>query len=161
MSEKAELVAEHRSSLRSSVSVYFDLDGSETPAVCVITNHIHEIIGGRGTITSGGKAVAYLSQTRMRVGAEKKDDRWVITGRMSKLRFRGSSDADEFKVVVVPGEGVHRGLSAVADAIHYGLANEDRVITLAGEILRIHEQAGREQKRSRTVRAVSCGIGGA
>ena len=111
----------------------FRLRWSETPAVVCITNHVHEIIGGRGTITAGGKAVAYLSQTRLRVGAEKKENRWLINGRIAKLRFRGASDTEQFQAVVVPGEGVHIGLSAVADCIALGRASEERTVSLNGK----------------------------
>lgn len=140
ISEEEGNVGEGRVGRRAQITAdflrkcVFRLRWKENPSIVILTNHVHEIIGGRGTITAGGKAVAYLSSTRMRLQADKKDDRWIINGKIGKIRFRGNKPvSDVFQLVVVPGEGVHLGLSAVQDCITYGLAKEERTVSLDGK----------------------------
>lgn len=101
----------------------------------IITNHVHSVIGGRGTETSGGKAVHYLSTTRVRLSSDRSEDGlWIVNGKMVKRRFWGATPPpDVFQVAIVPGEGVHPGLTAVLDSLMYKIATKDRTITLNGK----------------------------
>lgn len=102
------------------------------PKVLIATNHIHQIIGGQGTMTSGGKAVHYLASTRIRLQADKDDGFWVVKGKIVKRRYHGFKPIENFQVVLIPGEGIHKGLSAVQDCLMFGLAVLDRTIRLGG-----------------------------
>lgn len=140
LSEEGGNVGEGRVGRRASIMAdflrkcIFRMRWKETPSIVVLTNHIHEVIGGRGTITSGGKAVAYLSATRVRLSADKKDDHWTVSGKVGKLRYRGDKPtASVFQYIVVPGEGIHLGLSAMQDCILFGLAKEERTIQMNGK----------------------------
>jgi len=103
------------------------------PATFFATNHLHKIIGiGRGTTTTGGVAIHNLSAIRIRLGTEKVGDNYVIAqGRVDKHRWGGKGGA--FKLVIIPGYGIHRGLTAVVDAIWYELAEEDRTVQMNGK----------------------------
>lgn len=98
-----------------------------------VINHLHPIIGKyRGTSTSGGVAIHNLSAVRIKLKTEKQDDTYsVVQGRIDKLRFGGKGSY--FKFVIVPGIGVHPGLTAVQDCIWFGFAEEDRTIKMDGE----------------------------
>lgn len=106
------------------------LRGTERPKVLIATNHIHQNIGGQGTSTSGGKAVHYLAATRLRLNSDKDEGWWLVHGKVTKRRYHGVNPIDSFQFVLVPGEGVHPGLTAVQDCVFLGLAESDRVVKL-------------------------------
>jgi RecA/RadA recombinase len=108
------------------------LRGTVRPKVLIATNHIHQNIGGQGTSTSGGKAVHYLAATRIRLNADKDEGWWLVHGKITKRRYHGTNPIESFQFVLVPGEGVHPGLTAVQDCITFGLAEFDRVVKLDG-----------------------------
>lgn len=107
------------------------------PAHMVCINHVHQKMGGMamGTVTSGGKAMEYLPSVRADVWAKRGETYWTINGEVFKLRYRNRSlpYRKNFKAIVLPGIGVHRGLTAVEDCILLGLAERDKVIKLAGQ----------------------------
>lgn len=115
------------------------LRNRSSPAIAVIVNHLHAIIGGRGSATVGGTTIQYLSQVRIRLGKDETfdDGSFVASGKVEKLKFkripseRGGSQS--FKAFILPGYGVHVGLTAVVDCIDAGLAKKDRTITLKGK----------------------------
>ena len=102
------------------------------PAAFFLTNHIHQIIGGRGSATVGGKAIHYLSGMRIRMWNESKynqdDGSYAISGTLEDYKFGKSRGA--FKVFVKAGVGVHPGITSVIDCIDAGLVSGDRVIKL-------------------------------
>jgi RecA/RadA recombinase len=98
-----------------------------------LTNHLHPIITmGRGMQTSGGLAIHNLSAGRIRLKTEEQTDEYIIVqGRIDKFRFGGKGG--NFKVVIIPGHGVHRGLSSVVDALWYAVADKDRVVKIGNK----------------------------
>lgn len=108
---------------------------TEEPKAMFLTNHLHQIIGGQGSITSGGKAVHYLSATRMRLTSDKNDEDnwWQIKGKIVKRRYTGDRPSQTFQCILVPGEGIDPGLTAVQDAIFFGLADKEGTIKLDGK----------------------------
>lgn len=126
--------------------VQWRLNNIKPAAICLLTNHVHQIIGGRGTITSGGKAVHYYSATRLRLTTDRSEEgMWIVEGKVAKRRHWGiESPPDSFQIVIVPGEGVHPGLTAVMDAINLGVAKRERTVSIGaksfGYLKRIVEQ---------------------
>lgn len=105
---------------------------AETAKVLFCTNHMHPMMGGPsgGTITSGGKAVHYLAATRFRISRIEEDGFWLINGKVIKRRYNGLAPINTFQVVLVPGEGVHKGLTAVQDCLLLGIAEKTTVVKL-------------------------------
>lgn len=103
------------------------------PACFFIVNHLHPIIAlGRGATTSGGVAIHNNSHVRMRLSTEKQDEGYnIVQGRVDKLRYGGKGG--NFKFVVLPGIGVHPGLTAVNDCKWYDLLDGGRTIKLDGK----------------------------
>ena len=93
--------------------------------IVVMTNHMHSNIGGPGYTTSGGQAMQYYPDTKVRMWPEKKneDGSLVVRGRFEKLKNKVPAHGHrEFLFVIVPGKtGVHPGLTAVVDLESYGL----------------------------------------
>lgn len=107
------------------------------PDACLfIINHLHQIMTlGRAATTHGGVAIHNNSHVRLRLSVEKQDDEYsIVTGRVDKLRYGGKGKKGRpFKFVLVPGVGVHPGLSAVNDAKWYGLLDDSTRIKLSGK----------------------------
>jgi len=104
------------------------------PAAFFATNHLHKIISkfGQGATTTGGVAIHNMSAIRVRLSTEKTADNYVIAlGKVDKHRWGGKGGS--FKLVIIPGYGIHRGLTAIVDAVWYELAEEDRVVKLGGK----------------------------
>lgn len=126
--ERARLLARHLRKIQARLNTV------SQPVIYVFTNHVHEVIGGRGTVTSGGKAVMYYSASRFRLTTDRSEEGlWIVNGKMIKRRYWGKDPSDTFQVAIVPGEGVHIGLSAVLDCLAYGIAKKDRTITLGSK----------------------------
>lgn len=101
-----------------------------TPKVLIATNHIHQIMSGQGTITSGGKAVHYLAATRIRISRTEEDGWWLLQGKIVKRRYHGTDPISTFQAVLIPGEGIHPGLTAVQDCILMGLAEKTNTVRM-------------------------------
>ena len=98
-----------------------------------MVNHLFALMGSTGSSTSGGEAIKNLSQVRVRLTPKEREEDGVmiVKGTIEKHRYRPDlSEGKEFYFVIVPGYGVHPGLSAVIDCINAGLAQRDRTITL-------------------------------
>jgi hypothetical protein len=78
---------------------------------------------GNASTTHGGVAIHNNAHVRIRLSLEKVADEYqIVNGRIDKNRYGGKgADKRPFKFVLVPGMGVHRGLTAVQDAKWFGL----------------------------------------
>jgi RecA/RadA recombinase len=103
------------------------------PACFFAINHLHPILSiGQGATTSGGVTIHNLSAVRLRLHPEKIDERYsVVQGKVDKLRYGGKGR--HFKFVILPGVGVHTGLTAVMDCVWAGRATDDRIVKLDGK----------------------------
>ena len=119
--------------------------GNDRPLIVFATNHVHQIIGGRGTVTSGGVVKDYLSTTHLRISVKEKfeDGSSLIGGKVDKNSF--GFDKKAFYLFNLAGYGIHYGLTAMYDCIMLGIAKSDRTISLGdkkfGYVKRIIEQA--------------------
>ena len=102
----------------------------DEPLVMFATNHIHQIIGGRGTISSGGVVKDYLSTTQLRISIKETfdDGSSLIGGKVDKNSFGFGKRT--FFLFNLAGYGIHAGLTAMYDCIMLGIAKSDRTITL-------------------------------
>lgn len=119
-------------------AMVFDLRYRELPGVLLMTNHAHPILNGQGTTTTGGVGPSFLCKTRIRLSiAEggRKEDSTIAQGIVEKLTFKppGVPWRSQFQVVMLPGYGVHVGLTAVNDCIQAGLATNERTIKLGNK----------------------------
>ena len=119
MGKRAKLVGDVASALRTA------LISKETPSAAIAINHVHSNIGGRGHITPGGERLKYLAGTRIMMWSqsafyENDDDPtspalgFLVSGQIEKLRFGGRGR--KFQFYIVPGYGVHAGVTAMFDA---------------------------------------------
>ena len=99
-----------------------------------LANHVHQVIGKfGGTVTSGGKSMEDKPVTRLRVWAARKDGWWEQNVTSIKLRYWENEPVKNCQIIILPGKGVHPGLTAVNDAILFGIAKRDKVISLGGK----------------------------
>jgi len=102
-------------------------------------NHEYPKIGGMGNITPGGEVKTYASSIRIRVNRlyiknkvqEFPDGSYVIHGKVIKNKW-GLED-NEFYLFMRSGQGIHKGLTAVYDALQLGLATVNRTIRIGDE----------------------------
>lgn len=136
MGKRAKLVGDVALSLRTA------LISKDTPSVAIAINHQHQVIGGRGHITTGGERLKYLAGVRLmiwsaeRFQADDEDDTspalgFLVRGQVEKLRFGGKGR--KFQFYIVPGYGVHPGVSAMFDAFELGLAERKGTVKLQGK----------------------------
>jgi RecA/RadA recombinase len=104
----------------------------KSPPIVFFNSHIHQIIGGRGTLTSGGETKKFMAATRLFVSqGEKFDDgSYLIKGKVEKNRH-GLEDT-KFTMFCLAGYGFHKGLSDVFTCVDLGLAKRDRTLKLNG-----------------------------
>ena len=102
----------------------------DTPLIVFTTNHVHQVMGGRGTTTSGGVVKDYLSTTRMRISIKETfdDGSSLIGGKVDKNSFGFGKRT--FFLFNLAGYGIHVGLTAMYDCIMLGIAKSDRTIKL-------------------------------
>lgn len=95
-----------------------------------VLNHLHPIITmGRGATTTGGVAIHNSAAGRIRLFVEKQADEYqIVQGKFDKHRYGGKGAM--FKFVLIPDHGVHLGMTAMIDAIWYGLADESRTVKI-------------------------------
>ena len=102
-------------------------------SVTVLLNHVHSMIGSRGVVTAGGKSMEDKPVTRLRLWSARKEGWWEQNITSIKLRYWDAEPIKTCQVILIPGEGVHVGLTAVNDACLFGVAKRDKVITLGGK----------------------------
>jgi hypothetical protein len=88
----------------------------KSPLSFFMISHLHAIIGGRGSITSGGVVKNYLSKVRIRLSRKEeflKEGSYVLEGNIEKLSY--GQGGRKFRVFCLAGRGLHAGLSAVID----------------------------------------------
>jgi len=138
MGKDAKLVGQVASALRTA------LLAKETPSIALAVNHVHQIIGGRGHITKGGERIKYLAGVRLMLWSGEafyQDDNdptspalgFLVKGQVEKLRFGGRGR--KFQFYIVPGYGVHTGVTAMFDAFDFGLAERGSRVKLDGKSL--------------------------
>jgi hypothetical protein len=116
-----------------------------SPAAVFATNHIHPTIGAMfaGTDTAGGETKKYLTTYRILLRkffyvkekyknftstSTKFDDGWILQGRIEKSRMGFAMK--NFHVVMIMGEGLHKGLSALWDCLIYKHADLNRIVKM-------------------------------
>lgn len=138
MGKRAKLVGDVALTLRTAMI------SKETPSIAIAINHVHQVIGGRGHITPGGERLKYLSGVRLMLWSGEvfyQDDNdptspalgFLVKGQVEKLRFGGRGR--KFQFYIVPGFGVHTGVSAMFDAFDQGLAERGARVKLDGKSL--------------------------
>jgi len=113
-------------------SVVFKLRTKEKPANVLLTNHVHQIIGGRGTVTSGGQVIKHLCGLRFRLSnrTQHNDGSMTVMGKIEKLRYGVKDSPQTFQVFIQREQGIHVGLTAVEDCIALGAAKRERTVSL-------------------------------
>lgn len=102
----------------------------KTPMLVLCTNHVHSVMGGRGTLTSGGVVKNYLFTTRIRITQKEKfdDGSFLMGGKVDKNSFGYTGKS--FYLFNLVGWGIHPGLTAVYDCLMSGRAKMTRTIKL-------------------------------
>ncbi len=140
--EEANIGARARaisSLMRKSLAI---LQSSDTPKAMFVTNHVHQVISGYGTQTSGGVALSYISHVRINLRPSNdsiEDDEtpgkrlnvFVVNGYVDKLRYGGRGG--KFVFAIIPGVGVHPGLSLLFDLLEQKILERTRTIKYNGE----------------------------
>jgi hypothetical protein len=101
-------------------------------------------MGGRGHTTTGGERIKFLSGVRLmlwpretfRVDDEDSSSEvlgFLVEGQVEKLRF--GAKGQTFHFYIVPGFGVHVGVSAMFDAFAMGEAERGARVKLNGKSL--------------------------
>ena len=111
------------------------LRNRESPSVALIVNHVYPNLGSPGFSTAGGvvKDAEKAVSLRLWVGEYFGDDNnrpigFLVKGHVDKLRFGGKGG--EFQFYIVPGLGVHPGVSAMFDCFDLGLAERSARVKL-------------------------------
>ena len=137
MGKRAKLVAQVSRSLSNALRI------KTTPSCAFVINHVHGIMGGRGHTTAGGDTLKFLAAVRIMMWTEKvwrindESDSDVlgfqVKGQLEKLRYGGRGKT--FKFYIVPGYGVHTGVSAMFDCFDYELAEQGTTVKVNGKSL--------------------------
>lgn len=134
MGKRAKLVAQVARSLSNIVR------NGEQAKNAYIINHVHQVIGGRGHTTAGGVVLTFMAAVRIMIWGKEQftvsedDDRpigFLVEGKTEKLRFGGKGRT--FSYYIVPGLGVHPGVSAMFDCFNYGLAERGTTVKMEGK----------------------------
>jgi RecA/RadA recombinase len=133
--KRAKLVAQ----VSRAMSGALRLKKEESAAFVI--NHTHQIIGGRGHTTAGGETLKYMAAVRIMVWTAetiKNTDEtdilgFVVKGQVEKLRFGGRGK--DFGYYIVPGLGVHPGVTAMFDCFDLGLADRSGTVKIDGKSL--------------------------
>jgi RecA/RadA recombinase len=104
-----------------------------------VLNHQHERIGGMGLIAPGGKGKEFIASIRIhltRVWRKNKeeyfpDGSYVVKGDIVKNRF--GLENNTFYFFVLSGKGIHKGLTAVYDAVQLELVDRERTIKIGDQ----------------------------
>jgi len=137
MGKRAKLVAQVSRRLSDALRI------KSTPSCAFIINHVHGIMGGRGHTTAGGDTLKFMAAIRIMMWTEKvwrineESDSEVlgfqVKGQLEKLRYGGRGRT--FKFYIVPGYGVHTGVSAMFDCFDYELAEQGTTVKVNGKSL--------------------------
>jgi RecA/RadA recombinase len=109
----------------------------KSPLSFFMISHLHAVIGGRGSITSGGVVKRYLSKVCIRLARKETfecDGSYILEGTVEKLSYGQSGR--KFRVFCLAGKGLHPGLSALSDCELYKFvkrATEKAPITMGKE----------------------------
>jgi hypothetical protein len=135
MGRRAKLVAQVSRAMNAYLRVKTE------PAIGIVINHVHSVIGGRGHVTAGGEALKYLAASRVMIWPTERFTEtnehgeepigFLVSGKLEKLRYGGPGR--EFQYYIVPGYGVHEGASAMFDCFSLGLAKRDTTVKLDGK----------------------------
>jgi RecA/RadA recombinase len=105
------------------------LPNKQTPSIMIFVNHRYQIIGGRGSKTAGGEATMNYPAIRLRAqrsfnASDNFGEAFLINLSLDKLRFRKRADLEPraAQAFLLPGYGIHVGLSAVFDCLSWGFA---------------------------------------
>jgi RecA/RadA recombinase len=107
----------------------------KSPLSFFMISHLHAVIGGRGSITSGGVVKNYLSKVRIRLSRKEdfeKEGSYILEGNVEKLSY--GQGGRKFKVFCLAGRGLHRGLSAVIDCETLKLATRTNGVVKMNEV---------------------------
>jgi RecA/RadA recombinase len=133
MGKRAKLVAQVARGLAGV------LRNKERPSTAIVINHSYQIIGGRGHTTAGGIVLPALAGVRVHMWSGEKffEDEdtamenpigFLVKGAIEKNRFGGPGR--NFQFYIVPGIGVHVGVSAMFDCFAFGLAERGSRVKL-------------------------------
>ena len=119
----------------------------KSPLSFFMISHLHAVIGGRGSITSGGVVKNYLSKVRIRLSRKEdfeKDGSYILEGNVEKLSY--GQGGRKFRIFCLAGRGLHAGLSAVVDCETLKLATRTNGVvkmneTSYGRITKLIEEA--------------------
>jgi RecA/RadA recombinase len=124
MGKRAKLVAQVSRALSGVLKT------KDRPSSAFVINHAYQVIGGRGHTTAGGVVLGALAGVRIHMWAKEtfmsSDDEdakplgFLVAGQVEKLRFGGKGRT--FQFYIVPGYGVHPGVTAMMDCFTYGFA---------------------------------------
>lgn len=105
----------------------------ESPAICIMLNHQLSAIGFAGTITPGGDVKNFLEGVKIKVKRSEtyEDGSYVLDLLIEKNRM--GFDKRKAQLFMLPGVGVHAGMTAVIDCITSGKAELKRTLNLNGE----------------------------
>jgi RecA/RadA recombinase len=106
----------------------------KSPLSFFMISHLHAIIGGRGSITSGGVVKNYLSKVRIRLSRKEeflKEGSYVLEGNVEKLSY--GQGGRKFRVFCLAGRGLHAGLSAVIDCETLKIATRTNGVIKMGD----------------------------
>lgn len=128
--EDANMGSQAKMTNKLARTMLLHLRNRTTPILVIATNHLHQIIGGRGTITSGGVVMGYSTRIRMFIssGERFENGSYVLKGKVEKNSF--GIEGGRFNLVFLADYGFHEGLSAWMDCEMLGLAKRDRVVKL-------------------------------
>lgn len=114
----------------------------QSPVATIIISHVAASMSttptNTGSSTTGGETKKNLSKVRIKLRkmpeptmTELEDNAYVIEGNVEKFNF--GKDKRKFYCVVVGGQGIHPGLTAVYDCKMLKLASFGKSVTLGGE----------------------------
>lgn len=132
MGKRAKLVAQTARAMSNA------LRNKERPSAAFVVNHVHSIIGGRGHNTAGGDTLKFMAAQRIMLWTaevfQKEGEApygFLVKGQLEKLRYGGRGKT--FQFYIVPGYGVHPGVSALFDCVELGIAERKAMIKMNGK----------------------------
>lgn len=102
---------------------------SDTPKLCIAVNHVLQSLSSRGWYTPGGRGLSHYAGVRLWMWRNETWDDGTFQSKIKveKLRWGGKAkDRGEAQVIIIPGHGVAKGMTAVFDCINLGLAQRPK-----------------------------------
>lgn len=123
--------------------------GREPPKITITINHVLQSLSHRGHETPGGRGIKHAAAFRLIMYPEDKDfahGAMHAKVKLEKLRWGGIvRDENEANVFMIPGVGIHSGITAILDCVDLGLAKRGATVkyktTKSGE--EVWNSAGR------------------